>query len=55
MDMEQAGLFAEQVVALMRNRGVQHEYLKDKMDLVAPNVAALVGDQVGGSEGGGWS
>merc|ERR1711894_346786 len=39
--------FANRVVALAEYRKELHEYLKDKMHNVAPNLAALIGDTVG--------
>jgi len=39
--------FASRVIALADYRKGLHEYLKDKMHNVAPNLAALIGEQVG--------
>ena len=38
--------FASRVIALADYRKGLHEYLKDKMHNVAPNLAALIGEQV---------
>ena len=40
-------LFAERVVSLADYRKSLYEYLKAKMDSCAPNLAALIGEQVG--------
>merc|ERR1712129_688035 len=47
MDMQNIDRFAGEVVALFTMRKTLHEYLKTKMDLVAPNLATLIGDTVG--------
>merc|ERR1711909_224242 len=39
--------FASRVIALADYRKGLHEYLKDKMNTVAPNLATLIGDLVG--------
>merc|ERR1711896_18284 len=39
--------FAHEVVKLAQMRKTLHEYLKAKMDLVAPNLAALIGEIIG--------
>ena len=39
--------FAQRVVSLAEYRKQLHQYLSKKMDACAPNLAALVGDQVG--------
>merc|ERR1719272_938818 len=46
MDMQNIDRFAGEVVALFTMRKTLHEYLKVKMDLVAPNLSALIGDAV---------
>ena len=38
--------FAVRVIALADYRKGLHEYLKEKMHNVAPNLAALIGEQV---------
>lgn len=47
MDMHNIDVFAGQVVKLAMMRKTLHEYLKAKMDLVAPNLAALIGEIIG--------
>jgi len=47
MDMENIDRFAGEVVALALMRKTLHEYLKAKMDLVAPNLSALIGEIIG--------
>merc|ERR1719272_500953 len=47
MDMQNIDRFAGEVVALFTMRKTLHEYLKVKMDLVAPNLSALIGEIVG--------
>merc|ERR1711865_139740 len=47
MDMQNIDRFAGEVVALALMRKTLHEYLKAKMDLVAPNLAALIGEIIG--------
>jgi nucleolar protein 56 len=39
--------FAKRVVSLAEYRKMVHEYLRSKMDLVAPNLSTLIGEQVG--------
>jgi nucleolar protein 56 len=39
--------FAKRVVSLAEYRKMVHEYLRAKMDLVAPNLSTLIGEQVG--------
>lgn len=38
--------FAKRVVSLAEYRKMVHEYLRSKMDLVAPNLSTLIGEQV---------
>lgn len=40
--------FAKRVVTLTAFRKTLHTYLVDKMNVVAPNLAALIGEQIGG-------
>merc|ERR1719272_631430 len=47
MDMQNIDRFAGEVVALFTMRKTLHEYLKTKMDLVAPNLSALIGEIIG--------
>ena len=45
-DMQNIVSFAKRVVSLDEYRRTLHEYLGKKMTAVAPNLGALVGDQV---------
>lgn len=47
MDMQNIDRFAGEVVALFSMRKTLHEYLKVKMDLVAPNLSSLIGEIIG--------
>merc|ERR1712086_181451 len=47
MDMANIDHFALEVVKLADMRKSLHEYLKTKMDLVAPNLSALIGEIIG--------
>ena len=47
MDMENVQLFAKRAVALAAYRKSLSNYLSSKMNTVAPNLAALIGDTVG--------
>eukprot|EP00933_Yihiella_yeosuensis_P005246 TRINITY_DN109725_c0_g1_i1.p1 TRINITY_DN109725_c0_g1~~TRINITY_DN109725_c0_g1_i1.p1 ORF type:complete len:488 (+),score=183.99 TRINITY_DN109725_c0_g1_i1:143-1606(+) len=47
MDMKNIDHFASQVIKLAEMRKSLHDYLKTKMDLVAPNLAALIGEIIG--------
>lgn len=47
MDMHNIDHFAGEVIKLSAMRTSLQEYLKAKMNLVAPNLAALVGDVIG--------
>lgn len=47
MDMENICNFAEKVVSLADYRKTLHGYLVDKMSIVAPNLAQLIGEVVG--------
>merc|ERR1719411_733745 len=47
MDMTNIDHFANEVIKLASMRASLHEYLKCKMDLVAPNLNALVGEIIG--------
>ncbi|KAK4947294.1 Nucleolar protein 56 [Elasticomyces elasticus] len=46
-DMENVTLFAERVVSLGQYRKTLYSYLVSKMGVVAPNLAALIGEVVG--------
>ncbi|KAK6384878.1 uncharacterized protein PV06_08962 [Exophiala oligosperma] len=46
-DMENVTLFAERVVSLAKYRKTLYSYLVSKMSVVAPNLAALIGEVVG--------
>ncbi|CAJ1404843.1 unnamed protein product [Effrenium voratum] len=47
MDMKNIDHFASEVIKLADMRKTLHEYLKAKMDLVAPNLGALIGEIIG--------
>jgi len=47
MDMANIDRFAGEVVSLALMRKTLHDYLKAKMDLVAPNLSALIGEIIG--------
>lgn len=47
MDMKNIDHFASEVIKLAEMRKSLHEYLKTKMDLVAPNLSALIGEIIG--------
>jgi len=47
IDLQNVDTFADQVVQLGDYRKELQEYLRSKMDSVAPNLAALIGDIVG--------
>mmetsp|Transcript_88500 Transcript_88500/g.245857 ORF Transcript_88500/g.245857 Transcript_88500/m.245857 type:complete len:519 (+) Transcript_88500:77-1633(+) len=47
MDMKNIDHFASEVIKLAAMRKSLHEYLKAKMDLVAPNLCALIGEIIG--------
>merc|ERR1711920_125159 len=47
MDMQNIDHFASEVIKLAAMRKSLHEYLKAKMDLVAPNLCALIGEIIG--------
>merc|ERR1719271_797822 len=46
-DMQNIDNFADQVVKLSTMRTTLSEYLKSKMDVVAPNLSSLIGETVG--------
>merc|ERR1712151_1188231 len=46
-DMTNIGHFASEVISLSNMRKTLHEYLKAKMDLVAPNLTMLIGEIIG--------
>ena len=46
-DMENVVAFAQRVVSLVNYRKSLHAYLNSKMSVVAPNLAALIGEIVG--------
>jgi len=47
MDMQNIEHFASEVIKLAAMRKSLHEYLKCKMDLVAPNLCGLIGEIIG--------
>merc|ERR1719305_2213382 len=47
VDLLNIDMFATRVIALYSMRKTLHDYLKAKMDLVAPNLAALIGEIIG--------
>merc|ERR1712003_396726 len=47
MDMANIDRFAGEVIGLSNMRKTLHEYLKAKMDLVAPNLTMLIGEIIG--------
>merc|ERR1712107_31267 len=47
MDMSNIDHFASEVIKLAQMRKTLHDYLKTKMDLVAPNLAMLIGEIIG--------
>merc|ERR1712217_599858 len=47
MDMANIDRFAGEVISLSNMRKSLHEYLKAKMDLVAPNLTMLIGEIIG--------
>merc|ERR1719438_461963 len=47
VDLMNIEKFASRVIALAEYRKSLHEYLKAKMDLVAPNLAMLIGEIIG--------
>jgi len=47
IDMMNIDAFAQRVVSLTKYRKNLHQYLQKKMDACAPNLSALVGEQVG--------
>merc|ERR1711937_811013 len=47
MDMQNIDRFAREVVNLALMRKTLNEYLKAKLDVVAPNLAALIGEIIG--------
>merc|ERR1711972_92430 len=47
MDMQNIDHFASEVIKLAAMRKSLHDYLKAKMDLVAPNLCALIGEIIG--------
>ncbi|PXF44106.1 Nucleolar protein 56 [Gracilariopsis chorda] len=47
VDLVNIDLFASRVVQLAEYRASLHNYLRSKMSVVAPNLAALIGEQVG--------
>jgi len=47
MDMQNIEHFASEVIKLAAMRASLHEYLKVKMDLVAPNLSTLIGEIIG--------
>merc|ERR1712065_37012 len=46
-DLSQVQRFAERVVSLAEYRAGLHDYLQEKMNTCAPNLAALIGEMVG--------
>jgi len=49
IDLINIDRFASRVIALAEYRKSLHEYLKGKMSQVAPNLCALIGEQVRGA------
>jgi len=47
LDMMNICMFAERVIKLADYRSQLHDYLKTRMNDVAPNLSALIGEQVG--------
>merc|ERR1740138_973590 len=47
MDMQNIDVFAHEVIKLANMRQTLHDYLKNKMDVVAPNLTALIGEMIG--------
>lgn len=47
VDLMNIELFASRVIALAEYRKTLAEYLVSRMQTVAPNLAALIGEQVG--------
>jgi nucleolar protein 56 len=47
LDLMNIERFAKQVISLCEYRRELHEYLRDKMGSVAPNLSALIGDIIG--------
>merc|ERR1711972_1077544 len=47
MDMTNIDHFAKEVINLAAMRKSLHDYLKAKMDLVAPNLSTLIGEIIG--------
>jgi len=47
MDMQNIDHFALEVIKLATMRKTLHDYLKAKMDLVAPNLCSLIGEVIG--------
>merc|ERR1719210_412267 len=47
MDMQNIDHFALEGIKLATMRKTLHDYLKAKMDLVAPNLASLIGEVIG--------
>merc|ERR1712187_403450 len=47
MDMANIDRFASEVINLSAMRKTLHDYLKAKMDLVAPNLCTLIGEIIG--------
>merc|ERR1719454_933523 len=47
VDLQNVHTFAERIIKLAEYRVSLQEYLRSKMELVAPNLQSLIGDQVG--------
>jgi nucleolar protein 56 len=47
VDLQNVHTFVARLVSLSQYRAQLYEYLQSKMDVVAPNLAALIGDVVG--------
>ena len=47
MDLASVKSFAKRVISLSQYRSKLHDYLREKMSIVAPNLAALIGDVIG--------
>lgn len=47
IDMANVELFAKRVISLAEYRQKLHVYLHEKMQIVAPNLSALIGEVIG--------
>lgn len=46
IDLINIEMFAKRVVSLAEYRRSLHQYLRNKMEMVAPNLSTLIGEQV---------